>query len=60
MKLFILIILLILFLIFGPIFTIWSLNCLFSLTIPINLKTFFSIYWILLIIGNNHFSNKSE
>lgn len=33
-------------LIFGPFFTIWSLNTLFHLAIPVTFKTWLSVVWI--------------
>lgn len=45
-----LIVLLILFviglLIFAPIFTIWSLNLLFGLTIPVTFHTWLAMAWV--------------
>lgn len=32
--------------IFGPLITIWSLNTLFLLNIPMNLGTWFAVLWL--------------
>jgi hypothetical protein len=32
--------------IFGPLVTIWALNLLFGLTIPMNLATWFATVWL--------------
>jgi hypothetical protein len=41
-----------------PIFTIWSLNAVFTLTIPVTLKTWLSALWLCLVFaGIRHSSN---
>jgi hypothetical protein len=37
--------------IFGPIFTIWSINCLFGTEILLNFKTWCAMTWLLVILG---------
>jgi hypothetical protein len=41
----------ILAIIYAPLITIWALNILFGLTIPINLSTWFATLWITLVIS---------
>lgn len=36
---------------FGPIFTIWSLNTLFALSIPVTIWTYASVFWLQLILS---------
>ncbi len=38
--------LLICLMIFGPMITVWALNTLFGLSIPINLATWFAMLWV--------------
>lgn len=40
------IVLIILVVIYGPIFTIWALNCLFRCAIPLNFWTWLSALWL--------------
>lgn len=35
-----------------PIFTIWSLNLLFGLSIPLTLKTWFAMFWLDFVLTN--------
>jgi hypothetical protein len=42
--------LLLFFLILGPIFTIWSINVVFKLEIPVNFKTWIAVLWIMTVI----------
>lgn len=35
------------FLFFGPVFTIWSLNTLFGLQIPVSFQTWCAVVWLL-------------
>lgn len=35
----------------GPVWTIWSLNILFGLSIPITLKTFLATMWLCMVLG---------
>lgn len=44
----------------GPIFTIWSLNTLFSLNIPINFYTWVSMAWLLLILNQRSIDKNSS
>lgn len=37
-------------LVVGPVFTIWSLNLLFGLTIPVTLKTWLSALWLAAVV----------
>lgn len=48
------------FLIFGPIFTIWSVNALFGLEIPLNIKTWAAVLWIMTVIHGIRISLKSD
>ena len=34
-----------------PFFTIWSLNALFGLAIPVTVKTYFSALWLAAVVG---------
>lgn len=36
---------------YSPIFTIWALNTLFNLVIPVNLYTYLSTLWLTIIIA---------
>ena len=36
--------------IYGPQITIWALNTLFGLNIPINLATWFATFWLTLLV----------
>jgi hypothetical protein len=37
----------------GPIFTIWSLNTLFNLGIPVDMSTWLAVSWLTLVtVGN--------
>lgn len=38
------------FIIFGPYITIWSLNTVFGLQIPFTFKTWVAVNWILLVL----------
>lgn len=38
-------------LVLGPILTIWSLNLLFGLSIPVTIKTFFATMWLCMFFG---------
>lgn len=38
-------------LIMGPIFTIWSLNLLFGLAIPVTFWTWLSMFWLCMVVG---------
>lgn len=54
-KLVILLLLLLILLVFsiwyGPIFTIWSLNLLFGLQIPVTFKTWCAVLWLLTVLN---------
>ena len=47
-------------LILGPIFTIWSLNILFGMTIPLTWKTYFAALWLAIIISAKASSSSSS
>lgn len=32
--------------VYGPLLTIWSVNMLFSCSIPINFNTWFAVFWL--------------
>lgn len=34
----------------GPIFTIWSLNILFGLSIPLNFQTWCAVVWLTMLL----------
>lgn len=38
------------FVFFGPMFTIWSLNALFGLEIPVSFKTWCAVLWLMTVI----------
>lgn len=43
----------------APVLSIWSLNVLFGLAIPVTLKTYFSAFWLnALVYGATRSSNK--
>jgi hypothetical protein len=42
----------------GPIMTIWSLNLLFGLSIPITLKTWAATLWLIACIGGSSQSSR--
>ncbi len=44
----------------GPVFTILSLNTLFGLTIPINIWTWLSAFWLGAVVYGSTVSNKSK
>jgi len=35
---------------FGPIFTIWAVNLLFGLTIPVTFYTWLSAFWLAAVV----------
>jgi hypothetical protein len=41
-----------------PIFTIWSLNILFGLSIPVTLKTWACSLWLSSVVGASIYSSK--
>lgn len=46
-------------LVLGPILTIWSLNLLFGLSIPVTIKTFFATMWLCMVLGARVSFNRS-
>ena len=38
---------------FGPLATIWSINTLFTLTIPYTLVTWFAVVWLTMVTFGN-------
>ena len=46
-------------LVLGPILTIWSLNLLFGLSIPVTIKTFFATMWLCMVLGARTRFNRS-
>jgi len=44
----------------GPIFTIWSLNSLFALSIPINFETWCATLWIVTVFHGIKLSVKKQ
>jgi hypothetical protein len=57
---------LILILMVGPIFTIWSLNHLFELAIPISFKSYCAVVWLMTVLHgirlnyNNNNRNQNQ
>jgi hypothetical protein len=49
--------LVIVLLVFGPMLTIWALNTLFGLGIPVNLATWFACLWLAGIVGATSYSS---
>lgn len=41
-----LILLIVALIIFGPLISIWAVNLLFGLTIPMNVSTWFAAFWL--------------
>lgn len=41
-----LILLIVALIIFGPLISIWAVNLLFGLTIPMNISTWFAAFWL--------------
>lgn len=52
--------LMILFLIFGPIFTIWALNTVFLTEIPVNFTTWCAVVWLLTVLHGFKVNVKSN
>jgi hypothetical protein len=44
--------------IIGPMFTIWSLNCLFGTEIAFNLKTWAAVIWLMTVFHGIKFQIK--
>lgn len=38
--------------IIGPVFSIWAVNTLFSMTIPLNIYTWMSAAWLQIVLTN--------
>jgi len=53
-------VMLIAILIFGPIFTIWSLNTLFGLQIPVAFETWAAVIWLMTIFNSIRFQTKKN
>ena len=34
----------------GPLFTIWSINCLFGTEIPVNFSTYCAVVWLMTVV----------
>lgn len=49
-----------LFLIFGPIFTIWALNTVFGTEIPMTFKTWCAVVWLLTVLHGFKINVKSN
>ncbi len=54
------ILLMVFFLVFGPIFTIWSLNALFDLNISVTLRTWAAVMWILMALHGFRFAVRND
>lgn len=48
------------FALFTPCFTIWSLNALFGLAIPVTVKTYFSAMWLAAVVGAHLATSKKS
>ncbi len=46
--------------VFGPQVTIWALNTLFGLNIPVNLATWFAAFWLTLLVCARSFNTSSK
>jgi hypothetical protein len=53
-------IILVFLIIFGPIFTIWSLNTLFPIQIPISFQSWAAVIWLMTIIHGIKFQLKKS
>jgi hypothetical protein len=53
-------ILLIVLAIFGPVFTIWSLNAIFGTQIPVNFTTWAAVSWLIVIFHGIRFQAKKN
>lgn len=53
-------ILLIILVFVSPIFSIWALNTIFSLAIPMNLWTWLAMSWLHVVIGGGFISYKRK
>ena len=51
---------LLVFLLAGPVFTIWSLNTLFGLQIPYTFQTWCAVVWLITIIHGIKISLKKD
>lgn len=49
------VILIIIVIAFGPIFSIWAINLLFGLNIPINFWTWLSTLWLMMLISSPNY-----
>lgn len=54
------ILLILVFFVFGPIFTIWALNLIFGLSIPLNFWTWLSVFWLHMVINSRSSSVSSS
>ncbi len=48
------------FVLLGPVFTIWSLNCLFGLEIPVSFPTWCAMAWIHLVVARTSVRAKNS
>ena len=53
-------VLVVLFLIYSPIWTIKALNILFGLTIPMKFTTWLAAFWLSLIVGGSAFRSSGS
>ena len=44
----------------GPIATIWALNTLFSLSIPVSIETWLASFWLTSILGSSVIKTKAK
>lgn len=56
----ILLLLLVALVVFGPIFTIWSLNTVFGLKIPFNFQTWAAVIWLMTVFHGIRFQIKKN
>ncbi|MFZ9404031.1 MAG: hypothetical protein ACO25Q_06900 [Sediminibacterium sp.] len=60
MQYFIIFALVIAIVIGGPIASIWSLNALFNLTIPVTIETWLASFWLTSILGSSIIKTKAK
>ena len=44
----------------GPIASIWALNTLFSLSIPVSIETWLASFWLTSILGSSAIKTKTK
>jgi len=56
----VLIILAIIVFIFAPMITIWSLNTIFGMSIPVNIATWFATLWLGMVVSSGALKSSSK